>query len=46
MPFPTSRAESLRGKSETLLLRLTWQLRENLPVGTHRRRGKTVPILP
>ena len=41
-----SLAFSLRGKSETLLLRKTWKLEGILPVSLNRNRSKTVPVLP
>ena len=45
--FPCFAATStFQGKSETLLLRLTWNLKGNQPVSPDRSRSKTVPVLP
>lgn len=44
--FILSFALPLRGKSGTLFLELTWEVEGIWSVGVHRKRGKTVPVLP
>jgi hypothetical protein len=49
MPAPFAflpSARALRGKSGTLLLRLTWKFTGNGPARLHQNRSKTVPVLP